>query len=89
MDSLALTSVDFIKLDIEGAEKNAIAGARQTMARFHPRLAIATEHLDDDPVAIPAAVNSLGLDYVMICGPCGLAEYSVIPETLFFAPRSH
>jgi len=89
VESLALTSVDFIKLDIEGAEKKAIAGARQTLTRFHPRLALATEHLDDDPVAIPAAIQSLGLGYVTICGPCGRAGYSVIPEALYFVPRSH
>lgn len=88
VESLALTNVDFIKLDIEGAEKKAIAGARQTMTRFRPRLAIATEHLNDDPVAIPAAINSLGLDYVTICGPCGRAAASVIPEALYFVPRS-
>jgi len=87
-ESLTLTRVDFIKLDIEGTEKKAIAGARGTMTRFHPRLAIATEHLDDDPVAIPAAIQALALDYVTICGPCGRSGYSVIPEALYFAPRS-
>jgi FkbM family methyltransferase len=35
--------------------------ARASQTRFHPRLAIAMEHLKDDPVAIPAAINALGL----------------------------
>ena len=89
VESLALTKVDFIKLDIEGAEKNAIAGANQTMARFHPRLAVAMEHLVDDPIAIPAAINSMGLGYVTICGPCMDYQSSVRPDTLYFTPRSH
>lgn len=90
VETLAITSVDFIKLDIEGAEKNAIAGAGQTMARFHPRLAIAMEHLEDDPIAIPAAINSMGLGYVTTCGPCVFSHYfAVRPDTLFFTPRSN
>jgi FkbM family methyltransferase len=87
VESLALTSVDFIKLDIEGAEKNALAGAKQTVARFHPRLAIAMEHLPDDPVAIPAAINSMGLGYVTLCGPCVPDGFAARPDTLYFAPR--
>jgi FkbM family methyltransferase len=85
---LALARVDFIKLDIEGAEKNAIAGASQTMARFHPRLAVAVEHLADDPVAIPAAIHSMGLGYGTICGPCLFDPdaFSIRPDTLYFAP---
>jgi len=87
--NLALTRVDFIKLDIEGAEKRAIAGANQTLARFHPRLAIATEHLKDDPVAIPAAVNASGLGYRTICGPCLFNGTSIRPDALYFVPGSN
>lgn len=81
--SLGLVSVDFIKLDIEGAEKKAIAGGQKTINRFRPRLAIAMEHLDDDPVAIPAVVASTVPGYVTVCGPCLNAR----PDTLFFLPR--
>jgi len=90
VEDLALTHVDFIKLDIEGAEKNAIAGANKTMARFHPRLAVAMEHLLDDPIAIPAAINSMGLGYVTKCGPClfDATQFYLRPDTLYFTPRS-
>lgn len=87
VDKLGLTTVDFIKLDIEGAEKKAIAGAQKTMARFHPRFAVAMEHLPDDPVAIPAAIAATGLGYHTVCGPClGNGEGSR-PDTLYFLPR--
>lgn len=33
---LGLARVDFIKMDIEGAEVKALAGGRATLARFHP-----------------------------------------------------
>jgi FkbM family methyltransferase len=37
---LALPRVDFIKMDVEGAETRAIAGASDTLTRYKPRLAI-------------------------------------------------
>lgn len=39
---LKLPRVDFIKMDIEGAEKQALAGGRSTIRRFRPRLAVAS-----------------------------------------------
>src|SRR6185295_19701452 len=44
---LHLNRVDFIKMDIEGAERRAIAGASATIRRFRPRMAITVYHLDD------------------------------------------
>ena len=45
---LGLPRVDFITMDIEGAEKPALRGAAQTLRKFKPRMAIASEHLPDD-----------------------------------------
>jgi FkbM family methyltransferase len=59
VSELQLTSVDFIKMDIEGAEKNALRGAKTTLAKFSPLMAISSEHLPDDMESIPALVNDL------------------------------
>lgn len=41
-----LDRVDFIKMDIEGAEEAAIRGAQATIARFRPKWSIASYHTD-------------------------------------------
>ena len=51
---LGLARVNFIKSDIEGAERNMLAGAAKTLERFKPRMAIAGYHLKDDLIVLPA-----------------------------------
>lgn len=81
---LHLPRVDFIKMDVEGAEVRAIAGASDTLRRFKPRLAIATEHSPEDERTIPAAVREVRGDYQMQCGPCLEAKGHVRPDVLYF-----
>jgi FkbM family methyltransferase len=58
VEQLRLNRVDFIKMDIEGSERHALAGAAKTLRRFRPRMAICVYHLRDDPTVIPAVVRS-------------------------------
>lgn len=81
---LALPRVGFIKMDIEGAEVNALRGARETLRQFRPRLAIATEHKPDDEVAIPNAVHAVQSDYRAECGYCAQANGHIHPEVMYF-----
>lgn len=84
VSELKLPRVDFIKMDIEGAEGRAIAGARETLTHFKPRLAIATEHKPDDETAIPAAIRKIRADYTVECGQCLEAKGHIRPDVLFF-----
>jgi FkbM family methyltransferase len=67
---LKLPKVDVIKMDIEGAEKNALLGAAQTIRRYHPRLAIALEHGVNDVETLPAVARKLWPDYKLALTPC-------------------
>ena len=58
-----LSRVDFVKMDIEGAEHSALKGARATICAFKPKLAISLYHRDSDFAEIPNYLNKLGLGY--------------------------
>ena len=81
---LNLARVDFIKMDIEGAEVKALHGGRATLAKDHPRLAISAYHAPDHPVNIPLAVRSAWDGYRMECGPCAETNWAVRPDVLLF-----
>lgn len=81
---LKLERVDFIKMDIEGAEKNALSGARDTLRTFRPRMSISSEHLPDDTEKIPILVKSLVPSYRWECGPCVYDGAHARPEALYF-----
>lgn len=81
---LNLPRVDFIKMDIEGAEKQALAGGRETIQKYHPRMAIATEHLPDDAEMIPQAIRGISPEYKTECGPCEYANNHIRPQVLYF-----
>ena len=81
---LQLDRVDFIKMDIEGAERRALAGARQTLARFKPRMAISSYHMNDDPEAIPAVVRSAQTGYKIFGKDYEDGPRRLITKVLFF-----
>ena len=81
---LRLARVDYIKMDIEGAEQRALAGASQTLRRFHPRLALSAYHKPDDPEKIPLLVRQAWKGYRMECGPCAYDAGMLRPDVLFF-----
>jgi len=83
---LGLARVDFIKMDIEGAEVNALKGARETLARHHPRMAISAYHRPSDPAEIPAAARAGWSGYRVQCGPCAAldGQWRMRPDVLMF-----
>lgn len=81
----SLPRVDFIKMDIEGAELNALKGAEATICAFRPRLAIAMYHKPEDLVLIPDYLHKLGLGYEFF-----LDHFTIHQEetVLFASPKA-
>jgi len=76
-----LDRVDFIKMDVEGAELHALRGAAETIKTFKPNLAICVYHNLMDFIEIPEYISSLVEEYEL-----KLRHYTVyLGETVLFA----
>lgn len=63
-----LQRIDFIKMDIEGAEMAALAGAADAIREFKPRLAISGYHKPQDLWEIPQRIRDLNPGYRLAFG---------------------
>ena len=61
-----LSRVDFIKADIEGSERDMLAGAQETLKNFAPKLALCTYHLKDDPEVLEALIKQANPAYNVV-----------------------
>lgn len=55
--------VTFIKMDIEGAEQEALMGAKKLISTYHPRMAISVYHRNDDIYEIPKMILEMDNSY--------------------------
>jgi FkbM family methyltransferase len=62
-DTARLARIDFVKMDIEGAELDALAGARECLVRHRPRLAISAYHRPEHLWEIPRAIHAANPAY--------------------------
>jgi FkbM family methyltransferase len=83
MEEQHLGRVDFIKMDIEGGEVDALRGAEETLKKFTPRLAISVYHRPHDLPDIVKLILRACPDYRLYLShkSPGLAE------TILFARR--
>ena len=58
-------SVDFIKYDVEGSEREALEGSRKTILRDHPKLLVSVYHRVDDFFALPLFLHKSFPEYTL------------------------
>lgn len=63
-----ITKIDFLKMDIEGSEANGLDGAKKTINKFQPKLAICIYHKPSDFIDIPARILSICPSYQFYIG---------------------
>lgn len=64
MDNMFLEQpVSFIKMDIEGAEKEALMGAKKIIHKYKPKLAVCVYHKPEDIVRLPLLINEILPEY--------------------------
>jgi FkbM family methyltransferase len=80
IDGLNLENVSFIKMDIEGAELNALKGAEKTILRDKPKLAVCIYHSDEDMIRIAEYIHKLIPEYKLY-----VRHYGFITETVLYA----
>ena len=74
LDSLLNEKVDYIKYDVEGAEKQAIEGTAETIKKYHPDLLISVYHRTEDLHELILQIHSIAPEYKLY-----LRRYPYIP----------
>ena len=79
LDELRLTPPpSFVKLDIEGAEIDALAGMRETVRRHRPVLAVCVYHRQDHMWRVPLAIASVCDGYDFFLRPHGAEGWDLV-----------
>ncbi len=80
-DLLCGERADVIKLDVEGAEKDALIGCAKTIAAYKPRLLVSAYHRNEDLFALPLQIMAMNPDYQLF-----LRHHRYIPawETCYY-----
>lgn len=84
IDNIVNEKVDFIKMDIEGAEQDAIEGAVNTIKKYNPILAICLYHKAEDWYKIPQKVLEIQSNYDIY-----LRHYmeGIFETVMYFIPK--
>ncbi len=74
IDSLVPNGTDYIKYDVEGAEREALLGSRETIKKYRPALLVSAYHRSEDIFELPLMIHELEPSYRLY-----LRRYPYIP----------
>ncbi len=74
MGQNTISKIDLIKMDIEGAELSALKGAKKTIVKYRPKLAVCVYHKELDFDEIPKYIDSLGFGYKFYLKHHGISQ---------------
>ncbi len=60
----SISHIDFIKIDTEGYESQILKGAKQTIAAYHPIIAMSAYHNPEDKEELPRLLESIAPGYI-------------------------
>ncbi len=63
VDNVINEKITILKMDIEGSEAKAIAGAAETIKKYRPKLYVCAYHRNSDMFALPLQINSILPEY--------------------------
>lgn len=72
--------INFIKMDIEGAEREALIGSKRIIGKDKPKMFICSYHLPDDPQVITNIVLRMQPDYLIAYTGFALNKRGFIQE---------
>lgn len=87
VSELGLERVDYIKMDIEGAEREALEGGLATIRAFQPRILLESYHRPDDMEVLPEILHRAHAEYAPYCGDCELTDDAanrLVPHFIFW-----
>lgn len=75
----------YIKIDVEGAEKEALLGVRRLIQNCHPRLNLALYHRSEDLFVLPLLIHEMAPELKLYlrrhdCFPCWDLNLYAVPE---------
>jgi FkbM family methyltransferase len=86
LDDVLIGPVSYIKMDVEGAEYDALHGAKETISNFHPKLAVCVYHDQSHFWKIPRLILSFRGDYSVY-----LRHYTqgILGTVMYFLPKTN
>ena len=83
-DFLSAQKIDFIKLDVEGFEASVLRGARATITKHKPVIAVSCYHHPEDLWALPSLIDQIDDSYKLYLRQ---HEYNSFDLVLYGIPR--